>query len=282
MRKIATLAGLVLAATSLSGCQAFGGGGNAALTAQDFDMSDYFERRIATGRAELKAGRPTLAIVAFRQASYDPRYAGEAYNGMAIGYTQIGREDLAASLFAKAVTAAPGDERFARNLARLEGNGVIPALLDAVPVELAVSDPILSTLAVPSAVTPEAAAPVTLGPVASGPVTPSAAAMKTVAMPAARTVSAGPRKRELTGAVRIDRAAATQLARASTGQVRIGTASAGTVHLAEKGHPVATITVEGRNSSIRVAQLARRGAQARKAYPIRIVLNSAAARAQRD
>ncbi|HEX2793964.1 MAG TPA: tetratricopeptide repeat protein [Croceicoccus sp.] len=274
MSKIATLAGLVLAATSLSGCQAFGGSREASLSAQDLDMSEYFERRLATGRAELKAGRPTQAVVAFRQASYDPRYAGEAYNGMAIAYAQIGREDLAASLFARAVAAAPEDERFARNLARLEGRGVMPALPDAAPVEMAVSD-----LSLPSMAIPGAAAPVSTTPIAPALATPVAVATKPAVAPAVR---AEPRKRELTGAVRVERGPVTQLARASTGQVRIGTASAGAVHLAEKGNPTVNITVEGRNSSIRVAQLARRGAQARKAYPIRIVLNSAAARAQRD
>ena len=274
MRKIATLAGLVLAATSLSGCQVFGGSGSASLSAQDFDMSEYFERRLATGRAELKAGRPTQAVVAFRQASYDPRYAGEAYNGMAIAYAQIGREDLAASLFARAVAAAPEDERFARNLARLEGRGVVPALPDAAPVEMAVNDPVLSPMTVPGAAAAVAATPVAPASARTMPV-----ATKPAAVPAVR---AEPRKRELTGAVRVERGTATQIARAGTGQVRIGTTSAGAVHLAEKGNPIVNITVEGRNASIRVAQLARRSAQARKAYPIRIVLNSAAARAQRD
>ncbi|MDR7102641.1 tetratricopeptide repeat protein [Croceicoccus sp. BE223] len=264
------LGGLMLAATSLSGCQVFGGGKEASLSAQDFDMSEYFERRLATGRAELKAGRPTQAVVAFRQASYDPRYAGEAYNGMAIAYAQIGRDDLAASFFARAVAAAPEDERFARNLARLEGRGLMPTLPDAAPVEMAVNDPALPTASLADAVAPVAAVPTAAAPAAS------------VVQPAARTARAEPRKRELTGAVRVERAPATQLARASTGQVRIGAEASGAVHLAEKGHPNVGITVEGRNSSLRVAQLARRGAQARKAYPIRIVLNSPAARAQRD
>ncbi len=267
MRKIATLAGLMLVATSLTGCAALGGK-QAAFNVEDLDMTEYFELRLAAGRAHLKAGRPTQAVTAFRQASYDPRFAGEAYNGMAIAYAQIGRDDLASALFAKAVAANPNDERFARNLARLEGRGAVPTLPETAPAQMAVNDMELPAVAAPVA------------PVAATPAVPAAPAARNA--PATRTVQAEPRKRELTGAVRVERAPTARLARASTGLVSVGTGGNSAVHLAAKSDPAVHLTVEGRNTSIHVAQLARRGAQARKAYPIRIVLNSSTARAQRD
>lgn len=115
--KFCTVAG---AAFLLSACGWFNGSASDVALASEADLSSYFAQRLAAGRAHLDNGRPTMAIAAFRQASYDPAYAGEAYNGMAIAYSRIGRNDVARNLFAEAVRRDPQDERFARNLARLD------------------------------------------------------------------------------------------------------------------------------------------------------------------
>lgn len=121
-----TSALLVLAASSLvGGCQTLFGSAPFAERAPSeasgsIDMSDYFAARLEAGRIHLERGRLTQAVTAFRQASYDPAYAARAYNGMGVAYAQIGRQDLARRYFAMAVSADPQDERFARNLARLD------------------------------------------------------------------------------------------------------------------------------------------------------------------
>lgn len=262
MPRIATIAGLVLVATSLTGCQSIFHSGTASADLRSVDMSDYFAQRLAAGKANLAAGRPAKAIEAFRQASYHPAYAGEAYNGMAIGYDLIGRADLAARFFAEAVEAAPGDERFARNLAKLEGRAVLPLPVlpeAAAPVETATAQP---TPEVRGAVTIERA-PERL----SGAVQHDAA-------PQTRTG-----RNALRGPVRVEKATPARVARVAQGQVAVGTApAAAATRMADKSVHPARITVESRPSirmsTQQVNERARRNAQARKGYPIRIVLRS--------
>ena len=107
---------------SLAGCGMFRSADVRASSAEQVDMAGYFAERLETGRGLLRAGHLTKAIDAFRQASYDPRFAAEATNGMAVAYTKLGRDDVARKLFLKAIAAAPEDGRFSRNLARLEAN----------------------------------------------------------------------------------------------------------------------------------------------------------------
>lgn len=107
---------------SLAGCGVFRSDEVRASSDMQVDMTGYFAQRLEAGRGLLRAGHLTRAIDAFRQASYDPRFAAEATNGMAVAYTKLGREDVARRLFLKAIAAAPEDERFSRNLARLEAN----------------------------------------------------------------------------------------------------------------------------------------------------------------
>ena len=115
-------------AMSLGGCQSLFGGTKFASRADSaepatVDMSAYFAERIEAGKAHLRNNRPTQAIVAFRQASYDAAYSADAYNGMGVAYARMGRADLAKRFFGMALAAAPHDERYARNLARLESEG---------------------------------------------------------------------------------------------------------------------------------------------------------------
>ena len=120
-----TSALLVLASSLLGGCQALFGSASFAerpppAASASIDMSDYFATRLEAGRIHLERGRPTQAVTAFRQASYDPEFAARAYNGMGVAYAQLGRQDLARRYLAMAVSADSQDERFARNLARLD------------------------------------------------------------------------------------------------------------------------------------------------------------------
>ena len=91
-----------------------------ARSAQQVDMSDYFAQRLEAGREHLAGGHPTKAIEAFRQASYNPAFAPEAYNGMAVAYAAIGRQDVARDMFVRAIDLDPNDMRFRRNLAKVD------------------------------------------------------------------------------------------------------------------------------------------------------------------
>lgn len=107
---------------ALAGCQSFPFhfGAQDRATATTPDMTSYFAQRLHDGKRHLEAYRLAAAIDAFRQSSYHPDYAGEAFNGMAIAYDRLGRYDLAESYFNRAVEAAPEDPRFARNASRFE------------------------------------------------------------------------------------------------------------------------------------------------------------------
>lgn len=89
-------------------------------SARQVDMSDYFAQRLDAGRAHLANGYPTKAIEAFRQASYNPAFAPDAYNGMAVAYASLGRQDVARDMFVRAIDLDPTDMRFRRNLAKVE------------------------------------------------------------------------------------------------------------------------------------------------------------------
>ncbi|WP_052761976.1 tetratricopeptide repeat protein [Aurantiacibacter luteus] len=107
---------------ALSGCQGmpWQSAHSEARAPSTPDMSSYFAQRIHDGRRHLAAYRLAAAIEAFRQASYNPDFAGEAFNGMAVAYDRLGRYDLAERYFRQAVAAAPQDARFARNAARFD------------------------------------------------------------------------------------------------------------------------------------------------------------------
>lgn len=94
---------------------------------ETINMERYFNERLAAGRLHLREGSPTKAIEAFRQASYDPDSKAEAYNGMGVAYSLMGRDDVARSLFLKAIEQDPSDERFRRNLARLDTQVMLAA-----------------------------------------------------------------------------------------------------------------------------------------------------------
>ena len=124
MRAVVSAIALASASLLLGGCQSIFGdafaAGSSRANSASVDLSDYFALRLETGRRHLAHNRPTQAIVAFRQASYDAAHSGEAFNGMAVAYAQIGRRDLAERYFKLAIAADPTDVRYVRNLAKLD------------------------------------------------------------------------------------------------------------------------------------------------------------------
>lgn len=240
-RKAMAATGIVAAALALSGCQAIFGPSTAARSdPQAVDMGDYFEGRLAVGRYYLEKGLTTQAITAFRQASYDPRFAGEAYNGMAIAYDQLGRTDLAHRYFNQAVAAAPNDDRFLRNLARLENR--TPVLPDAMPQVQQVE---MAQMALPE-----------LPAIAAEPELEKRGAITIGAKPATGIAVAG---RPASDAVRVSRS-----------EVRVAPAAAPV----KAASPVRTaVRAESVSESRAVIARARRSAAARRGYPIRLVFN---------
>lgn len=116
-------------------------------SAQDARMGEYFAVRLEAGREHLKQGNITKAIEAFRQASYNPETAPEALNGMGVAYSMLGRNDVARGLFERAIEQDPVDQRYWRNLARVDeqimlakalrpsvpASGVVPAEGSSLP-----------------------------------------------------------------------------------------------------------------------------------------------------
>lgn len=73
------------------------------------------------GRAQLDAGLNALAIEAFRSEIRTNPDAADAYNGLAVAYGRIGRDDLARRYFETALAKDPGNSKAGANLARLTG-----------------------------------------------------------------------------------------------------------------------------------------------------------------
>lgn len=131
-------------------------------TAQNIELDQYFASRLAAARQYLNQGQITKAIEAFRQASYNEATAPEALNGMGVAYSMLGRDDVARDLFARAIDRNPADERFWRNLARVDEKIMLaakraPAPADVVPAPVAV--PAASRLAAMEAPLQPAVAP---------------------------------------------------------------------------------------------------------------------------
>lgn len=99
---------------------------------------------LAEGRARLNLGQNANAISAFRAALRENPESGEAYNGLAIAYDRIGRNDLAQRYFELAVSFEPENQRFRNNLARLfdrNGQPQLAAGLIERPVAVGVKSP---------------------------------------------------------------------------------------------------------------------------------------------
>lgn len=106
---------------ALSGCQWFGGGkADLASSGLTRDIAETFgEDQLAAGKAALAERRTSEAIDSFMVARLYPVHAAEAYNGLGVAYSQLGRSDLTEKFFQTAIALAPGDERYRSNLALL-------------------------------------------------------------------------------------------------------------------------------------------------------------------
>lgn len=130
-RKTAAL-GLVLVSILTSGCASlFQRSGEFQITKigpeRTDDESSAF-RALDAGRQALANDNFGAAIAVFREARLRSETAAEAYNGMAIAYSRIGRPDLAERFFRQAIANAPDDRRYYRNLARLHAQDSEKAL----------------------------------------------------------------------------------------------------------------------------------------------------------
>ena len=86
------------------------------------------------GRAQLDAGLDALAVESFRaEIRFNPDQV-DAYNGLAVAYGRIGRNDLAQRYFEIALAKDPMNARVQDNIAKLSGNGRFePRQASAIP-----------------------------------------------------------------------------------------------------------------------------------------------------
>lgn len=124
MRTDMRLVLLIGSSLLISGCQLFQGNSTRLqaglrIPAQA-EPHEYARQQFEAGRAALASHNYASAVAAFRNSGLEPEYAAGSYNGLAIAYAGIGRNDLAERYFRMAVAADPGSPRYANNLARLE------------------------------------------------------------------------------------------------------------------------------------------------------------------
>lgn len=126
----ASAASVAVMALALGGCQVLGiGGPRMARAPADADpalIANFGSEQLELGRTALKEGRTVAAIEAFMIAKSFEREAPAAYNGLAVAYSRLGREDLAERFFQEAVARAPDDTRFRANLANFYVRHGIP------------------------------------------------------------------------------------------------------------------------------------------------------------
>ncbi len=71
------------------------------------------------GRTQLAAEQTGAALESFRLALAFREPAAPAYNGMGVAYVRLGQFEQAQELFRMAIEAAPTDEKYQANMARL-------------------------------------------------------------------------------------------------------------------------------------------------------------------
>jgi hypothetical protein len=99
------------------------------------------------GRAQLDAGLNALAIEAFRSEIRSNPDSADAYNGLAVAYGRIGRDDLAQRYFETALAKEPTNIKAQANLSKLTGSAVAAVELAIVEIPAIASEP-LSVVAV--------------------------------------------------------------------------------------------------------------------------------------
>lgn len=114
------IAGSAAAIVLLGGCSAFQPQARLEIrSVETAQRSSEAADPLAQGRSLLALGQNGNAISAFRSALRENPNSGDAFNGLAIAYDRIGRQDLAQRYFELAVSAAPENMRYRGNLARL-------------------------------------------------------------------------------------------------------------------------------------------------------------------
>jgi tetratricopeptide (TPR) repeat protein len=143
VNRVGSAGSLVVMALALGGCQVLGIGqqrvARASLDASPSVIASFGSDQLEAGRTALKEGRTVAAIDAFMIAKSFEGQAPAAYNGLAIAYSRLGREDLAERFFQEAVTLAPEETKYRSNLATFYSRHGMPRMntpaLAIAPVE---------------------------------------------------------------------------------------------------------------------------------------------------
>ena len=125
MKTAIRISTVIMAATALSGCQSFNDLFSFKQTRVEQPVATaavFGSEELEQGRAALRAGHPARAIELFRLAALNETVAPDAFNGMAVAYTKLGRADLAERYFKTAMTLDSSNPRYAANLARFYGS----------------------------------------------------------------------------------------------------------------------------------------------------------------
>jgi hypothetical protein len=97
------------------------------------------------GRAQLDAGLDALAIESFRSEIRQNPEGADAYNGLAVAYGRIGRNDLAQRYFETALAKDPANVKAQTNLAKLTGEAAPFMQLAAVEIPTVMIEPVAIT-----------------------------------------------------------------------------------------------------------------------------------------
>lgn len=154
---------LIGATLALSGCATIFGKEFAArwskprpaATSPEAPAKPELARYTDEGRRQLADGQTGAALDSFRLALLSGEPSGPAYNGLGVAYVRLGMFDNAQKLFAMAIEAAPNEQRYRDNLARLmvsplvatRRDGERSAAVAAAGAELAAAKPAPATAA---------------------------------------------------------------------------------------------------------------------------------------
>lgn len=97
------------------------------------------------GKAQLDAGLDALAIESFRTEIRLNPDSADAYNGLAVAYGRIGRNDLAQRYFETALAKDPANAKVQTNLAKLTGDAVPATQLAVRPDSPIIIEPVTVT-----------------------------------------------------------------------------------------------------------------------------------------
>lgn len=150
MKRNLRWAALAVATVSLAGCK-----GNPLHSA--FDRG-YVSAKVANAQVEsgskvieeasmnLRQGNISAAVANFQIAAMDPNSAAAAYNGLAVSYARLGRDDLAYRYFQTAARLEPANPRFTANLFRLQKKQMLARQQVSTPLALASLDQVAPQL----------------------------------------------------------------------------------------------------------------------------------------